>query len=105
MKFRSNRCVAIHLQDLKKAEVFYGGVLGFKLREKSRTQLCYDTGHFFLYINKSTKTQPPIPSFTVRDLRAAKAHLKKHGGKITKDWGGAFYFKDPFGLTYDVVGR
>jgi catechol 2,3-dioxygenase-like lactoylglutathione lyase family enzyme len=105
VKFRSNQCVAIHLPNLAKAEQFYGGVLGFTLKSKSRTYLEFSTGTFSLFINKSEKAQPPIPSFTVLDARAAKAHLKKNGCQITKNFGRAFYFRDPFGLTYDVIGR
>jgi catechol 2,3-dioxygenase-like lactoylglutathione lyase family enzyme len=105
MKFRSNQCVAIHVPNLAKAEQFYGGVLGFTLKSRTRTYLEFSTGTFSLFINKSKKTQSPIPSFTVLDARAARAYLKKAGCKITKNFGRAFYFQDPFGLTYDVIGR
>ncbi len=37
MKFRSNNCIAIHLKSLAKAEKFYSDVLGFKLKNKSKT--------------------------------------------------------------------
>ena len=103
MKFRSNNCVAIHLNDLEKAEQFYGGVLGFELKSKSRAQLCFNTGRFLLYINKAKRTQPPVPSFTVKNLREAKARLKKAGCKIVHDWGRALYFRDPFGIVYDLI--
>jgi catechol 2,3-dioxygenase-like lactoylglutathione lyase family enzyme len=103
MEFRSNNCIAIHLKDLKKAESFYGGVLGFKLLSKSNEQLEYDTGHFLLYINKGSKTQPPIPSFTVKNFTDAKRLLKKNGCKITVEGKSSLYFKDPFGIVYDII--
>jgi catechol 2,3-dioxygenase-like lactoylglutathione lyase family enzyme len=103
MKFQSNRCIAIHLPNLAKAERFYSDVLGFKLKSKSRAYLEYDTGHFLLYINKSAKARPPIPSFDVKSVPEAKAHLKAHGCKILIDRGGSLYFCDPFGITYDVI--
>ncbi len=103
MKFRSNNCIAIHLPNLAKAERFYGGVLGFKLKSKSTTCLEYDTGRFLLYINKAAKIHPPIPSFNVRNSRAAKAHLQAHGCKILGERGDSLYFRDPFGLTYDLI--
>jgi len=103
MKFQSNKCIAIHLPNLAKAERFYGDVLGFKLKSKSETYLEYDTGRFLLYINKSPKGRPPIPSFTVKNTAAAKAHLKAHGCKILIDRGSSLYFRDPFGITYDIV--
>lgn len=103
MKFRSNKCVAIHLKSLAKAEKFYSEVMGFKLKKKSANQLEYHTGHFLLYINKSAKPLSPIPSFTVKDVKKAKQRLKESGCKILVDHEKSLYFKDPFGMVYDVI--
>ena len=103
MKFRSNNCVAIHLKDLNGAAKFYGEVLGFKLRSKSRRQLEFETGHFLLYVNKARKVQPPVPSFSVKNLKDARQLLKENGCRIVAGWGGALYFKDPFGVVFDVI--
>ena len=103
MKFRSNNCVAIHLKDLNGAAKFYGEVLGFKLRSKSRRQLVFETGHFLFYVNKARKVQPPVPSFSVKNLKDARQLLKENGCRIVADWGGALYFKDPFGVVFDVI--
>lgn len=103
MKFRSNNSVAVHLPDLKRAEAFYSGVLGFRLVAKSAGQLAYDTGRFLLYINRSPTLRAPIPSFTVINAHAARDHLLDHGCKIIEDHGHALHFTDPFGLIYDVV--
>lgn len=103
MKFRSNNCVSVHLPDLRKAEAFYSGVLGFRLLAKTAAQLEYDTGRFLLYINKAATVRPPIPSFTVINAAAAKAHLESSGCEIVEDRGGGLYFKDPFGMVYDVI--
>lgn len=103
MKFRSNNCVAIHLKSLAKAEKFYSNIMGFKLNNKTKNQLEYDTGHFLLYINKSTKEQPPIPSFNVKNINKAKKHLKDAGCKILVDRDNSLYFKDPFGIVYDII--
>jgi catechol 2,3-dioxygenase-like lactoylglutathione lyase family enzyme len=105
MKFRSNRCVAIHLPNLANAERFYSDVLGLELLSKSRTQLEYNTGTLRLSVNKAAETQPPVRSFTVKNTPAAKAHLQRHACRIVKDWGRALYFRDPFGLTWDVIDR
>jgi catechol 2,3-dioxygenase-like lactoylglutathione lyase family enzyme len=105
MTFRSNNCVAIHLKNLKKAEKFYGGVLGLKLREKDKNQLMFDAGHFLLYINKAGKKRPPIPSFDVPDVAKAKKLLKKHGCRIVKQGKGWAYFRDPFGFTFDIIEK
>jgi catechol 2,3-dioxygenase-like lactoylglutathione lyase family enzyme len=103
MKFRSNNCVAVHLPDLRKAEAFYTGVMGFRLLAKTVSQLEYDTGRFLLYINKGAKVRSPIPSFNVISATAAKAHLEQNGCEIVEVRGSSLYFKDPFGIIYDVI--
>jgi len=103
MRFRSNNCVAIHLRSLAKAERFYGDVLGFKLKKKTKGRLEFDTGVLRLYVNRSAKAQAPMPSFSVKSIAKAKRLLKGAGCKIVADLGGAFYFRDPFGIVYDVI--
>jgi catechol 2,3-dioxygenase-like lactoylglutathione lyase family enzyme len=103
MKFRSNNCVAVYVPDLKKAETFYSSVMGFRLLEKTPVQLEYDTGRLLLYVNKAASVRPPIPSFSVIDASSAKAHLAQNGCEIIDDRGHSLYFKDPFGLVYDVI--
>ena len=103
MKFRSNNCVAVHLPDLRKAEAFYSGVMGFRLLGKTTSQLEYDTGRFLLYVNKGVKARPPIPSFTVINTAAAKIHLEQNGCEIVEDRGSSLHFKDPFGMVYDII--
>ena len=103
MKFRSNNSVAVELPDLRKAEAFYTGVMNFRLLSKTATRLEYDTGRFTLCINKAAKIRPPMPSFTVINAKEAKQHLEENGCEIIADRGDSLYFKDPFGLVYDLV--
>ena len=103
MRFRSNNCVAIHLTSLAKAERFYSDVLGFKLKSKTRTSLEYDTGNFMLYLNRSTKAQPPTPSFSVKSIAKARRLLKGARCQIVVDRGSSFYVRDPFGNIFDVI--
>jgi catechol-2,3-dioxygenase len=103
MRFRSNNCVAIHLTSLAKAERFYSDVLGFKLKSKTRTTLEYDTGNFMLYLNRSSKAQPPTPSFSVKSIAKAKRLLKGARCQIIVDRGSSLYFRDPFGNIFDVI--
>ena len=103
MKIRSNNCLAIHLKNLHKAEKFYSEIMGFKLKKKTKNQLEYQTGHFLLYINKSNKKQSPIPSFTVKNIDKTKKHLTASGCKILVDRSNSVYFKDPFGMVYDII--
>jgi len=99
----SNNCVAIHMRDLAAADIFYTTVLKFKLLKKTEAYLEYDTGHFLLYVNHDVTIRPPIPSFTVKDLRSAKQSLQQNGCEILREDSNSFYFKDPFGITYDVI--
>jgi catechol 2,3-dioxygenase-like lactoylglutathione lyase family enzyme len=103
MKFRSNNCVAIHLRSLAKAQRFYGDVLGFKLKKKTAKSLEFDTGVLRLFVNRSSRTQPPTPSFGVKNIARAKRLLKGAGCTIVVDRSGALYFRDPFGIVFDVV--
>jgi catechol 2,3-dioxygenase-like lactoylglutathione lyase family enzyme len=103
MKFRSNNCVAIHLKSLAKAERFYSDVMGFKLRSKTRTCLEYDTGEIMLYINRSSQTQAPTPSFSVKSISKARRLLKGARCEIVVDRGTSLYFRDPFGNVFDVI--
>jgi catechol 2,3-dioxygenase-like lactoylglutathione lyase family enzyme len=105
MKFTSNPCIAIHVKDLAKAERFYTDVMGFKLLTKSKTYLEYETGSFFLYVNKGPKKMSPIPSFDVTNVKEARELLKKSGCKIIDDRKKSLYFKDPFGNVYDLVEK
>jgi catechol 2,3-dioxygenase-like lactoylglutathione lyase family enzyme len=101
--FRSNNCVAIHLEDITAAENFYTNVMKFRLLTKSEASLEYDTGHFLLYINRDLNTRPPIPSFTVKDIGAAKQALLENGCVILREEENSLYFRDPFGITYDLI--
>ena len=101
--FKSNNCVAIHLEDITAAENFYTNVMTFRLLTKSEEYLEYDTGHFLLYVNRDLNTQPPIPSFTVKDIAAARKFLLENGCIILREDNRSLYFRDPFGITYDVI--
>jgi len=95
--------VAIHLRTLAKAERFYSDVMGFKLKSKTRTCLEYDTGSLMLYVNRSSKAQPPTPSFSVRSIARARKLLKGARCEIVVDRGSSLYFRDPFGNVFDVI--
>jgi predicted enzyme related to lactoylglutathione lyase len=101
--FRSNNCVAIHLEDITAAENFYTNVMKFTLLTRSDAYLEYDTGHFLLYVNRDLDTRPPIPSFTVKDIAVAKQSLQQNGCTILREDTNSLYFRDPFGITYDVI--
>ena len=104
--FKTDGNFAIHVTDIQKAENFYSNVLGFQLVNKHFDQLEYDTGVVHLYINKDNQIIPFIPALEVRDCREAKEYLIKNGCEIIKEFNiKALYFKDPFGITIDIIEK
>jgi hypothetical protein len=100
--FQSNNCVAIHLADITAAQTFYTNVMKFKLLTRRDAHLEYDTGHFLLYVNRDLNTQPPIPSFTVKDIKAARQSLLENGCTILRE-SHTLSTSAPFGITYDII--
>jgi len=105
VEFCTNLDVAIHVNDLERAEEFYGDVLGFRLVSKSDEHLEYDSGALRLYINCAEMPSAFIPSLDVNDLEAAKQHLKDAGCKLIPLPGGGVYVRDPFGYLLDLIER
>jgi len=101
--FRPNNCFAIHLKDITAAENFYTNVMKFSLLTKSEAQVEYDTGRFLLSVNRDLNTQAPVPSFTVKDITAARKCLLENGCIILREDRKSLSFRDTFGITYDVV--
>jgi catechol 2,3-dioxygenase-like lactoylglutathione lyase family enzyme len=106
VRFAGNGQFAIAVPDLAKARHFYGEVLGLPLEFESPEALGFDAGGFKLYVNREPSVGPCIPSFDVPDVAAARDYVVAAGATIVNDRGkGGFYFADPFGLVYDVVGE
>ena len=108
MAFRSNREIAIHVDDVERADAFYVGVLGCRLVSRSEHGLELDTGQLRLYVNSwGINPRTYIPSFDVPDLAAARQHLLAAGTRVVAAdaEGGSEYFVDPFGFIFDLVER
>lgn len=103
VSFKANRDVAFDVKDLAEAEKFYGQVMGLKLVEKKEDTLIYDAGYLTFYIKESPEIHPPVLSFRVENLDQAKKHLTDNGCEIIIEWGRALYFKDPQGITHDII--
>ena len=74
MRFTANHDVAIVVENLEKSMKFNEETLGLKLVETGAGRAVYDAGHLTLYIEEGTP-HPPVPSFTVECLSAAKRRL------------------------------
>ena len=103
--FSSNECIAIEVTDMAAAKNFYQNVLGFKLVEEKEKQLLFNTGHMLLFVDKGETAHTPVPSLNVSDFAAAREKLIANGCTIVregKDW---LWFRDPFGMTFDIIGK
>ena len=104
--FSSNSEVAIHVPDLDKAEAFYVGVLGGSLISKSDAGLEIESGALRLYVNRDEDVPRSfIPSFDVTDGKRAALQLQVVGCEVEPCASGRRYFRDPFGLVFDIVER
>jgi hypothetical protein len=100
---RSNDFVAIHLTDISAAENYYTNVMKLEMVSRTETSVAYDAGSFLLRVQADLDPCLPIPSFPVKDIRAAKEGLIANGCTILRDSGSSLCFMDPFGIVYHVV--
>ncbi len=106
------RHVALSVSDLKAAEGFYCGVLGYQVEWRPDADNLYVTmnGHDNLALHKATKAlgETRLDHFGIvvkaaADVDAWCAHLKAHGARILKepkthrDGARSFYCADPDG--------
>jgi catechol 2,3-dioxygenase-like lactoylglutathione lyase family enzyme len=104
MKFTGNRDIAVGVTNLKTAASFYENVLGFTPNQRERNLLVYNTGHFTLYVKKGDP-HPPVPSFTVQNLKEAKELLRKNNCSIIEQLEKSLYFIDPTGIVWDIIEK
>lgn len=104
-RFKTNTDVNIYVSDLAKAEEFYGETLGFRQVSKSKDHLEYDSGALRLNIFCGDPSRLFIPSIDVNDLAGASRYLENAGCILIQLPGGELYFRDPFGLLFELVER
>ena len=100
---RSNDFVAIHLTDISAAENYYTNVMKFEMVSRTEKSVAYNAGSFVLNVCADLNQGLPIPSFPVKDIRAAKEGLIANGCTILLDNGDSLCFRDPFGIVYCVA--
>lgn len=102
MRFTGNRDIAVSVKDLEASRAFYEGTLGFKPEYVEEGLAVYNTGHFTLYVQKG-EPHPPVPSFTVPDIKEARRHLVDAGCTVIEERDTSIYFKDLDGITWDAI--
>lgn len=103
MKFTLTKDIAIHVTDLKKSVDFYRDVLGLELIEENEEYARFSNGEANIYLNISDRVIPPILSFSVDDINAAKEYLTNSGCSIISDSGKSIYAKDINGIVFDFI--
>lgn len=104
MMFRSNRDIAVGVNDLSAAIEFYEDTLGFTPMKSQKGLRVYDTGYFSLYVMEG-ESHPPVPSYTVTDLVAAKKRLVDNGCMVIVERENSLYFRDPMGVVWDIIEK
>jgi catechol 2,3-dioxygenase-like lactoylglutathione lyase family enzyme len=111
----------IPVKDLKEAEAFYAGLLGFEIARRSDHMLFTRCGDSWFVLTLSEKPVDPNvgdkheihTAFRVsgKAYDEAKAHLAKHGVRIFKEedrgvgtfQGRSAYFHDPFRNVIEIM--
>jgi catechol 2,3-dioxygenase-like lactoylglutathione lyase family enzyme len=106
--FRANREIAMHVPDLARAKEFYCSVLGFPLVSENAGMLEIDAGELRLFVLLNpVGVMTYVPSLDVPDYESARRHLEAAGCSTVS--AGAHstdvYFRDPFGLVFDIIER
>ena len=96
--------VLIQAKDPMKAAKFYVDALGFEITDKNPKMIGLHGKNINLFI-ESGPALGPVFEVTVKNVKKAKAALKKKGCRIVKDqpdWPRC-YVKDPNGLIYNLT--
>jgi catechol 2,3-dioxygenase-like lactoylglutathione lyase family enzyme len=110
MIFSANNELALHVADPRAAEVFYTGVLGCTVVDRTPDCIALTSGVLRLYLLRDPHPthDAVVPSFDVPDRAAALAQLQAAGCTLVPigpHAPGEFYLRDPHGIVFDVIER
>jgi predicted enzyme related to lactoylglutathione lyase len=97
--------VALEVGDIEEALAFYGRLLEFKLRGKSKTMAFIDLGDQFLALQQGRRRAPDDGrhfGLVVDDKEAVRRALKEAGVEALP--GRFLDFRDPWGNRFEIVG-
>jgi predicted enzyme related to lactoylglutathione lyase len=97
--------ILIQAKDPVKAAKFYVEELGFEITETTPKMVSLHGKHINLFIEKGSSLGGGVLEVTVKNVKEAKARLKKKGCKIVREEPDfpRCYVKDPNGLIYDLT--
>lgn len=96
--------VLIQAKDPMKAAKFYVDVLGFEITDKNPNMIGLHGKNINLFIEPGPALGP-VFEVTVKNVKEAKARLKKKGCQVVKEEPDfpRCYIKDPNGLIYNLT--
>ncbi len=96
--------ILIQTKDPMKAAAFYVNELGFEITDKTSNLVSLHGKNINLFIERGPELGPVL-EVTVKNVKEAKANLKKKGCKIIKDEPEfpRCYIRDPNGLIYNLT--
>jgi hypothetical protein len=97
--------ILIQAKDPMKAANFYVNELGFEITDKNPKMVGLHGQHINLFIEPGPALGGPVLEVTVKNVKVAKARLKKKGCRVVKDEPDfpRCYIKDPNGLIYNLT--
>ena len=103
---KSSRDVLIQTNQMDAAANFYEKVLEFKVIERSKQLVGFETGSFRLFIDKG-EPYGPVFEFFVPHLKKAKKLLVENGCRVELEdpLVPRCYIRDPFGLTFNIAEK
>jgi beta-lactam-binding protein with PASTA domain len=96
--------ILIQAKDPMKAANFYVKELGFEITDKNPKMVGLHGQHINLFIEPGPALGPVL-EVTVKNVKEARARLKKKGCRVVKDEPDfpRCYMKDPYGLIYNLT--
>ena len=100
---QSSRDVIIQTGNWAQAIEFYETTLGFPVTHRSPTLIGFETGAFYLYLEKGDRVGP-VFDFLVPDMDATKSRLVAAGCTVVEENPTVprCYIRDPFGLVFNI---
>lgn len=102
-KARSSRDIIIRTEAWSAAIDFYERTLGFAVTSRTESMVGFETGSFYLYVEKGPP-HGPVFEYRVPDVAQARDRLIAAGCALIEEDPGLprCYLRDPHGLTFNL---
>jgi catechol 2,3-dioxygenase-like lactoylglutathione lyase family enzyme len=103
MNLKTTNEAILRSGDLDAVKAYYSGHLGFKIVLESDSMIGFDTGAFNVYFERG-EPNGAVFEFLVEDLSRTKNDLIAAGCLLLEENPAVprIYFRDPFGLAFNI---